>query len=55
MRLYDPNTVDYPKGPCTRMVYTLAPKYLYRYYFKANVHLEAAAPFVQAVYLKVRG
>ena len=28
----------YPKGPCTQLVYTLAPKYLYRDYFKANVY-----------------
>ena len=27
-----------PKGPCTQIVYTLAPKYLYRDYFKANVY-----------------
>ena len=25
----------YPKGPCTQIVYTLAPKYLYRDYFEA--------------------
>ena len=25
------------KGPCTQIVYTLAPKYLYRDYFKAKV------------------
>ena len=25
------------KGPCTQIVYTLAPKYLYRDYFQANV------------------
>ena len=28
----------YPKGPCTQIVYTLAPMYLYREYFKANVY-----------------
>ena len=27
-----------PKGPCTQIVYTLAPKYLYRDYFKAKVY-----------------
>ena len=26
----------YPLGPCTQVVYTLAPKYLYRDYFKAK-------------------
>ena len=26
-----------PMGPCTQIVYTLAPKYLYRDYIKANV------------------
>ena len=26
-----------PKGPCTHIVYTLAPKYLYRDYFQAKV------------------
>ena len=26
------------KGPCSQIVYTLAPKYLYRDYFKANVY-----------------
>ena len=25
-------------GPCAQMVYTLAPKYLYRDYIKANVY-----------------
>ena len=25
----------FPKDPCTQMVYTLAPEYLYRDYFKA--------------------
>ena len=29
---------SYPKGPCTQIVYTLAPKYLYRDYFKAKVY-----------------
>ena len=28
-----------PKGPCTQIVYTLAPKYLYRDYFEAKVYL----------------
>ena len=27
--------VAYPKDPCTQIVYTLAPKYQYRDYFKA--------------------
>ena len=27
-----------PKGPCAHIVYTLAPMYLYRDYFKANVY-----------------
>ena len=27
-----------PKGPCTQRVYTLAPKYLDRDYFKAKVY-----------------
>ena len=27
-----------PKGPCTQIVYTLAPKYLNRGYFKAKVY-----------------
>ena len=27
-----------PKGPCTQTVYTLAPEYLYRDYFKAKVY-----------------
>ena len=31
-------TLDCPKGPCTQIVYTLAPKYLYGDYFKANVY-----------------
>ena len=31
--------VYYPKGPCTQIVYTLAPKHLYRDYFKAKVYL----------------
>ena len=26
-----------PKGPCTQVAYTVAPKYLYRDYFKAKV------------------
>ena len=28
----------YPKGPCTQIVYTLGPTYLYREYFKAKVY-----------------
>ena len=27
-----------PRGPCTHIVYTLAPKYPYRDYFKARVY-----------------
>ena len=27
-----------PQGPCTQIAYTLAPKYLYRDYFKAKVY-----------------
>ena len=27
-----------PKGPCAQLVYTLAPKYPYRDYFKASVY-----------------
>ena len=27
-----------PKGPCTQIVYTLGPMYLYREYFKAKVY-----------------
>ena len=27
-----------PKGPCTQIAYTLAPKHLYRDYFKAKVY-----------------
>ena len=29
----------YPKGPCSQIVYTLGPKYLYGDYFKAKVYL----------------
>ena len=29
---------SYPMGPCNQIVYTLAPKYLYRDYLKANVY-----------------
>ena len=32
-----PNVLVFPKGPCTHIVYTVAPKYLYRDYFKAKV------------------
>ena len=28
----------YPMGPCTPLAYTLAPKYLHRDYFKAEVY-----------------
>ena len=28
----------YPKGPCTLLLYTWAPKSLYRKYFKAQVY-----------------
>ena len=31
-------TDTFPKGPYTHIVYTLAPMYLYRDYFKANVY-----------------
>ena len=31
-------TVIYPKGPCTQIVYTLAPKYPSMDYFKAKVY-----------------
>ena len=29
----------YPEGPCTHIVYTLGPKYLYSDYFKARVYI----------------
>ena len=29
---------NFPKGPCTQTVYTVAPRYLYRDYFKAKVY-----------------
>ena len=29
-----------PKGPCTQIVYTLTPKYLYRHYFEAKVYMD---------------
>ena len=32
------SSLHYPKGPCTQIVHTLAPMYLYRDYFKANVY-----------------
>ena len=32
-------TVANPKGPGAQIVYTLAPKYLYRDYFEAKVYL----------------
>ena len=28
----------FPKGPCTQIVYTLGPMYLYREYFNAKVY-----------------
>ena len=28
----------YPKGPCTQIVYTMAPNYLYRDYCKAEAY-----------------
>ena len=28
----------YPESPCTQIVYTLGPMYLYREYFKAKVY-----------------
>ena len=28
----------FPKGPCAQLVYTLAPKYPHRDYFKAKVY-----------------
>ena len=31
-------SLKHPKGPCTQIVYTLAPKYLYRDYLSANVY-----------------
>ena len=31
--------LKFPKGPCTQIVYTLAPKYFYRDHFKAKVYL----------------
>ena len=31
-------TLIIPKGPCTQIVYTLVPMYLYREYFKAKVY-----------------
>ena len=34
----DRNSPSISKGPCTQTVYTLAPKYLYRDYFKATVY-----------------
>ena len=30
--------IDFPKGPCIQIVYTLALEYLYRGYIKAKVH-----------------
>ena len=30
--------VSLPRGPCTQIVYTLGPMYLYREYFKAKVY-----------------
>ena len=34
--------IEYPKGPCTQIVYTLASMYLYRDYFKANAYTISA-------------
>ena len=34
--LFEPT--GYPKGPCSQEVYTLAPMYPYRDYFKINVY-----------------
>ena len=34
-----PAPMDSPKGPCTQIVYTWAPKYPNRDYFKAKVYL----------------
>ena len=31
-------STPYPKDPCAQIVYTLAPKYLYRDYIKAKVY-----------------
>ena len=31
-------TLIIPKGPCTQIVYTLVPMYLYTEYFKAKVY-----------------
>ena len=31
-------SLEVPKGPCTQIVYTLGPMYLYREYFKAKVY-----------------
>ena len=36
--LRNPCRKPFPKGPCTQIVYPLAPKYLYRDYFKAKVY-----------------
>ena len=33
-----PLNIPYPKGPCIQIVDALAPKYLYRDYFKAEVY-----------------
>ena len=41
-----PTVLWAPKGPCTQIVYTLAPKYLHRDYFKAKVRtIRAHRPF----------
>ena len=33
-----PEKKNVPKGPCSQIVYTLGPMYLYREYFKAKVY-----------------
>ena len=41
------------KGPCAQIVYILAPKYLYRDYFKAKVYIQLFSWAVQALRLRV--
>ena len=39
LQALQPETIDpNPQGPCAQIVYTVAPKYLYGDYFKANVY-----------------
>ena len=38
MRQIRTDSMPDPKGPCTRIVYTLGPMYLYREYFKTKVY-----------------